>query len=320
MRGPGGWVLVLVAGLAMACGGGGSSGPALPPAAPPRPSPALPPGLPTDLPLHIEGLYITQGSQRMDRSVPLVQGKAGFLRVFVLAKAWSGPAPAVRVLIQDRNGNVLLNKELPAPDYDCRKILAFRAGEPLAEARHLASREEDCLLVRGMLRQGRAELEAAFQVRREPLPPEPGGYLLTALDAHGAVLASAPFAPEEIEDEDDPGLGAFAFVIPMTRAMQDGLATLRVSRNGETLGERHAAGRGLRGDDPRPHAGRDGHGLVHLVWDPQAHPEVLVKDARTGEVLSMGAGGRLALETRAHELECLFSDGLRTLARRVPVQ
>ena len=59
---------------------------------------------------------------------------------------------------------------------------------------------------------------------------------------------------------------------------------------------------------------------MHLQWNPQAYPEVLVKDARTGTGLSMGAGGRLELETPAHELECLFSDGLHTVVRKVTVQ
>jgi len=577
------WGLILAAGLTLACGsGGGSAGPSLPPVRP-TPPPAQVPPAPTDLPLHIEGLYITQGTQRLDRSVPLVKDRDAFLRVFVLANSWTGPAPSVRVRIQDRNGRELLDRELPPPgpgvprtlreaardeawgtpldgeliqpgntvlaslepppgtahgnlsypadgsplpmqvvavaplhlvlipvrtggkvglvtsrdrplgawltsltrmfplgqvtvragneyvtsldphqrsqglqllealevmrlasgrddrnyffgvypadlygrnetglayradslglahrtgivydghmpdtrsvihfpnvlahelghtlglrhapcgpadcypeqvepayppdgsigacgfdvrskspfdpvifkdvmsycspvwsgDYDWKAILAYRAGEPLGAARGLAARDEDCLLVRGLLRQGRAELEAAFQVRREPLPPRPGEYLLTALDARGAVLASVPFAPDAVEDGTEPDLGAFDFVIPMTQAMKDGLAILRVSRGGLTLGERHAAGHGIGADDPRPHASRDGHGLVRLVWNPQAAQEVLVKDARTGEVLSLGAGGRLALGTRAHELECLFSDGVRTRARKVPVQ
>jgi hypothetical protein len=207
-------------------------------------------------------------------------------------------------------------------DYDCKAILRFRAAEPLGPAHHaLAAEVQDCLLVSGGLRHGLAELDAAFQVRRTPIPPSPGEYRLTALDAHGRVLDQVPFAPAEVEDLDqEPGLGVFTLVIPMTQAMKKSLATLRVSRDGVTLGERHAAGRGLTGEAFTPHATRDGHGLVHLLWDPRSYPEVIVTDGHSGQVISLGAGGRLALETRAQELECLFSDGLRTVVRRVPVQ
>jgi hypothetical protein len=593
-RWPWGWALAAGLGL-LGCGGGGGGGGATAqkpePPRPPEPVPEQPePTQPTTQPLHIEGLYITQGSQRMDRSVPLVQGKPGYLRVFVLAQEWSGPVPSVLVRIRDRDGRELLDQEVPAPgpavpralqegdrdkvwslrldgdliqpgntvqaslssvppgavtgslsfpadgtplamdvvpvapfrvtfipirtggrvgnvtsggrtlaswveslvqmfplgqvtpklageyvtdldphdprqrrqlldqleamrlasgeddyqyffgvyaarlgrnqtglayvpraldrlyrtaigwdgagitdgssyanttahelghtlglnhapcgppdnfpgepdagfpdrdggigacgfdvrtgmpkdpafykdvmgycspvwssDYDCKAILRFRAREPQAVSRRLGSaaqgprsEAQDCLLVRGQLLRGQAELEPAFQVHRAPALPGAGGdYLLTALDAQGGVLTSVPFAPAPLGDlADDSVPAAFCFVIPMTAQMQDSLATLRVSRDGVTLGERHGAGHG-RGDEPHPQAPRDGHGLVHLLWHAHAYPEVLVKDAHTGAVLSMGAGGRLELETRAHELECLFSDGLRTLRRRVTVQ
>ena len=176
-------------------------------------------------------------------------------------------------------------------------------------------------MVRGFIRPGRAELEPAFQVHRAPFPPSPGEYLLTALDARGHILASVPFAPSAIEDlPGEPDLAGFAFVIPLTVAMADSLAVLRVSLHGATLGERHAPGHGAGGEAFEPHAARDGHGLVRLRWDAQARPEVIVRDPASGEILSMGADGHLTVDTRAHELECLFSDGLSTLVRKVAVQ
>ena len=97
------------------CGGGGSGGAIGGPPPGPHPSPLDPPLTPTTQPLHIEGLYVTQGSQRLDRSVPLVQGRPGYLRVFVLANAWSGAAPPVRVRLLDRDGHEILNESIPGP-------------------------------------------------------------------------------------------------------------------------------------------------------------------------------------------------------------
>jgi hypothetical protein len=45
------------------------------------------------------GWYITQGVQTLDRSIPLVAGRAGLLRVFVLAQDPAAAAPEVRVTV-----------------------------------------------------------------------------------------------------------------------------------------------------------------------------------------------------------------------------
>lgn len=211
-------------------------------------------------------------------------------------------------------------KPLWSSDFDCKAILAFRAREPMALRGATVAAGQDCLLVQGLIRDGRAILDPAFQVRREPIPAE-GDFVLTALDAHGQVLETVPFGPGGLEDlASESGLGAFTLVLPMTQAMQESLATLRVSHNGVALGERHATGARAHAHPPQAHAARDGHGLVHLQWDPRGYPWVLVKDAGTGTMITMGSGGRLELPVRAPELECRFSDGLHTFVSKVAVQ
>lgn len=59
------------------------------------------------LDLTIDGFTITQASQAYDRSVPLVRGRQGFLRVFVKANQANSATPQVRVRIY--NGALLVN-------------------------------------------------------------------------------------------------------------------------------------------------------------------------------------------------------------------
>ncbi|HEX8243416.1 MAG TPA: hypothetical protein VF541_07975 [Longimicrobium sp.] len=46
----------------------------------------------------------------------------------------------------------------------------------------------------------------------------------------------------------------------------------------------------------------------------------MVRDPRTGQVLSFARGGAAQVRTDAPELELLFSDGVRTTPRRVRVE
>jgi hypothetical protein len=50
-------------------------------------------------------------------------------------------------------------------------------------------------------------------------------------------------------------------------------------------------------------------GGVSLQWDAAAHPMVMVRDARTGEVLSFARGGSVTLPATG-DLELVASDGV----------
>lgn len=66
------------------------------------------------LDLAIEGLYLTQATQRHDGSVPLVAGRDAYLRVFAIANEANSAAPPVRVTLR-RNGTVVRSFDIPAP-------------------------------------------------------------------------------------------------------------------------------------------------------------------------------------------------------------
>ena len=204
-------------------------------------------------------------------------------------------------------------------DYTYEGVLRFRRAEPAAAgAARVTAPAQDCLIVSGSIRAGRVQWEPAFQLHRAPELPRPGRYLLSALDDKDLVLEQFPFEPEDVGDDGD-GAATFSFVIPLAPAMRSRLHTLRITLDGAVLGDLHAAPlvRGSKAD-PRPHAARDAHGRVHLVWDPDAFSEALVRDP-SGAVLGLGSGGKLELVTHAHTLECRFSDGLQTVVRQVPV-
>jgi hypothetical protein len=73
-------------------------------------------------------MHVTQGTQTVDGAVPLVQDRNGCLRVFVLADAWTGPAPAVRVGFDDAAGAQVLDRDLPAPGFGVPAVLRDSAA------------------------------------------------------------------------------------------------------------------------------------------------------------------------------------------------
>lgn len=60
-------------------------------------------------------LYLTQGTQRQDGSVPLVQGRAACLRAFPVSAGPRRAAFRVRVTIRDRTGAPLLVRDIQPP-------------------------------------------------------------------------------------------------------------------------------------------------------------------------------------------------------------
>ena len=66
------------------------------------------------LQVSIMGLYLTQATQRMDGSVPLVAGRDGLLRVFLLGDRPTQVSPVLEVTLKDAHGQVLLAEDVTA--------------------------------------------------------------------------------------------------------------------------------------------------------------------------------------------------------------
>jgi hypothetical protein len=56
---------------------------------------------------------------------------------------------------------------------------------------------------------------------------------------------------------------------------------------------------------------------VSLQWNAAVHPMVMVRDARSGEVLSFARGGSVTVPGTGADLELVASDGVRS--RRLDV-
>ncbi len=70
----------------------------------------------TTLDFHVEKVQLTQSAQTLDNAVPIVAGKAGLIRVFVLANQANSAAPTVRITLLN-NGTPVSGypKDIPAP-------------------------------------------------------------------------------------------------------------------------------------------------------------------------------------------------------------
>lgn len=205
-------------------------------------------------------------------------------------------------------------------DYTYLRVLDFRRqGDAGTSGDRMAAAAEPTLLVWGRMNASGATLEPAFEITTRPsLPAEPGPYRVEGLDAAGAVLFSVSFRGERLA-ELDTDERQFAFTIPARLAHTDRLARLRLTGPG-VRAERRPADPRAAGRDPGAVLRRGGGDRVRLEWEDEGRPMALVRDPRTGEVLSFARDGGAALRTRSPELEVLFSDGVRTTRRTLRVQ
>ena len=203
-------------------------------------------------------------------------------------------------------------------DYSYKKALSFRLGTPDV----VSADRQPALLVWGRVDRSGVTLEPAFPVTTVPsLPTESGAYSVEGYDAAGRQLFAMAFAPHLIADG-AAGARAFAFAIPetVTRGVQ--LATLKVHGPEGTALATTAAAYSLSTGDSMARIGTTARGTgrsVSVTWDGRAFPMAMVRDPRTGEVLSFGRGGTAAVESDGRELEVVLSDRVQGHTARIPV-
>ena len=84
-----------------------------------------------------------------------------------------------------------------------------------------------------------------------------------------------------------------------------------VRRNAASLASTSVAGARALGDAPPALARRMGND-ASITWNAQRYPLAVVRDAKTGEILSLARGGAANVETPASDLELTLSDGVQS--------
>ena len=199
-------------------------------------------------------------------------------------------------------------------DYTYTGVYNWRNGHPSAPD-FVHADLQPCIIVWGRVVDGRVVLEPSFQALTHPsLPPKSGAYALRALDATGAQLFTLSFDGDSVADA--PGAGnSFAFAIPLTRAAKP-IASLVVAgprgsarRDAAVVTASATAGQRALVDAHTVAMRRVGSDAA-LTWNATRYPLVVVRDAKTGEVLSFARGGSATVETTASDLELTLSDGV----------
>jgi hypothetical protein len=208
-------------------------------------------------------------------------------------------------------------------EYTYSGILNYlTTASPLVQASASRTAVQPCLLVWGHIRNGEPVLEPAFQVNTRPsLPAQAGPYSLEGRASDGSPVFSLSFAPSEIADA--PGSQQnFVFAVPLPAARASRLTSLHLHGNGRPAilaATTAVTGAQAATQSEAVELRRSGAGNVSLRWDARAHPMIMVRDAQTGEVLSLARGGDAEFSTHKGQLDLLMSDGVKSRVKRVAV-
>jgi hypothetical protein len=195
-------------------------------------------------------------------------------------------------------------------DYTYKAIMTFRASNPIVSG--VAAPSTRGLLLWGRIERGQLILEPAIEVDAPPtLPSRSGPYRLEGFGAGSQALFSLSFAGNRIADAPDPNDETFAFVVPLSQLRGIDLDRLRFSALGRQVEQRSGGGSTI------PVAQRTASGRVRVTWDASAARVALVRDARTGAILSFARGGTVDLPASADDLDITLSNGVRSVRARV---
>ncbi len=199
-------------------------------------------------------------------------------------------------------------------DYTYRGVMDFRST---ASAGASAQRERPSLLVWGRIVNGRAVLEPAFQVVTRPvLPSRPGAYSVEGLASDGSRVFGLSFDATEVAD-DARGARHFAFAVPLDERSAGRLETIRLTGPGAGMVAVSAPPASLRATPAEPVSVTRSAAGVALRWDATAHPMIMVRDVRTGQVLSFARGGSAVVPAGGSEVELVMSNGVRSTSATV---
>ena len=197
-------------------------------------------------------------------------------------------------------------------DYTYEAVMDFREGEAA-----FAAAAEPTLVVWGRISDDGVVLEPAFETVTRPVLSKQGGrYALQLSAGDGTTLATLRFDGDVIDHAE--GTRHFAYAVPLRILRGRAPAMMRLSGAGidEVRAEMPSAG-----PAPDVRATRIGGARVRLQWDAAQNPLAVVRDARTGEILSFARDGSTIVDSVDRELDVELSNGVRShVRRRVNVQ
>jgi hypothetical protein len=205
-------------------------------------------------------------------------------------------------------------------DYNWGRMITYRQGNPSFAPPAPVSAVTG-LLVWGRITPRGVVLEPAFRVA--PPSTQPGGtgeYRIEGFAADGRLLFSYPI--ETSVTSIDEGERHFATVVPLDQLQDDQLARLRlVAPEGPatrlSVQAISQAGRRLFLRDPAARVTLPNAIQARITWDAASYPMALVRDAGTGAILSFARGGAATLWAPGRRFDVTFSDGVRSLSRRI---
>ena len=100
-------------------------------------------------------------------------------------------------------------------------------------------------------------------------------------------------------------------MLPLSRLGSASLDRLQLSARGRQVELRSS------GADAAPLVTRLANGRVRVTWNGASARAALIRDARTGEILSVARSGSIEFRSFAAELEITTSDGVRSLKSKV---
>jgi hypothetical protein len=192
-------------------------------------------------------------------------------------------------------------------DYTYQGVMDFR-GTASGVASTPAARP--ALLVWGRIVSGQAVLEPAFRIVTRAEPPRPGPYAVEGTAADGSRVFAVTFDAPQVADHPRAGR-LFAFAVPMDDADASRLEQIRLTGPGMGGASVTRPPAALRRAPAAPVRREPAAGGVSLQWDAAAHPMVMVRDARSGEVLSLARGGSVTVPAMG-DVELVASDGVRS--------
>lgn len=207
-------------------------------------------------------------------------------------------------------------------DFNYKGIMTFRQNSPYDASAARAGPAEPGLLVWGRVTRDSVILEPAFEVNAPALlPNESGPYRIEAAAEDGTQVFALSFAGNRV-DHGGPEDRQFAFVIPQTAFRGRPLGALRLSAPGGLVELRSSAltrQELAQQDSASPRVRRQAGNAV-VTWVGAAVRGALVRDATTGDVLSIARTPAARLRTNAREVDVVVSDGVRSRSHRLTIR